>query len=285
MSERDFNLPLALKDPNLGPQLREQFANGPGREFLPARLQELFQFKDKYGPRLGQIGDWTKGEIEILNNPEEIFAAEEAAANQLIRQGLSEEEARLRTQAGIRAQTRWGVSICDAVKFPGGFLGTYVREISWPQLEQGLDGIAVIPVLEDGRVAIPATYRHATRRWGLEIPKGGTDPDGITNTIKRELSQEAGVEIIGEAVKLGTYTPDNGILASNVPLFLARVRIVGQPIPEESEAIGKLLLFTKEELLIALNNGTHTDSEGKIYDFTDGFTKDAIRTAIHRGLI
>lgn len=285
MSERDYNIPIALENPTLGPQLRDLFAEGKGHEFLPFRLQKLFAFKEKHAHRLGPKGDWTKGEIEILENPIDIFGAEKAAIGQLMRQGIPEEEAYQRISAGIKSQSRWGVSICDAVRFPSGTLGTYVREISWPNLETGVDSVAVIPVLEHGRIALPITFRHAIRQLGLEIPKGGTEPEGVAATIKRELSEEAGVEIIGEPEEIGIYTPDNGILASNVPLFLARVRIVGQAIPEESEAIGKLLLLTKEELLKALNDGIHTDSEGKVYNFTDGFTKVALLTAIQRGLI
>ena len=279
-SKEDYNIPEALRDPNLGPQLKKLFKEDKGHEFLPPRIQELFQFKTKWGEKLGPNGDSSKGEIEILDNPEDIFAAEEAAANQLIKQNVPEKEARKRTKAGIRNESRWGVSICDAVRFPGGALGTYVREISWPQLEYGLDGIAVIPVLEDGRIALPATYRHSTRRWGLEIPKGGTEPEGIVKTIERELSGEAGAELLGEPERIGSNTPDNGILASNVPLFIARVRIVGKAIPEESEAIGKLHLFKPEELKDAVLNESHIDSEGKTYDTTDSFTQIALLRAL-----
>lgn len=282
MSERlDWGLPQTLEDPTLGPQMRELFARGKGHEFLPPRIQELFAFKQKYGHRLGQKGDWTKGEIEILDNPVDILVAEKAAINQLVRQGVPEEEATQRVSVGIKAQTRWGISICDAVKFPGGAMGTYVREISWPQLELGLDGIAVIPVLEDGRIILTASYRHATRSWGLEIPKGGTDPEGITRTIKRELPEEAGVEIIGEPKLVGYNTPDNGILASKVPVYFARVRILGQPIPEESEAIGGLVIMNKAELKKALADGEYTDSNGRKYDLTDSFTQITFTKALN----
>lgn len=286
MPERlDWGLSRALEDPNLGPQLKNLFTQGEGGEFLPPRIQELFAFKEKYGHRLGEKGDWTQGQIEILDNPVDILAAEKAAINQLVRQGVPEEEATQRVSVGIKAQTRWGVSICDAVKFPNGALGTYVREISWPQLEQGLDGIAVIPVLEDGRVTLTASYRHATRKWGLEIPKGGTDPEGIATTIKRELSEEAGVEIIGEPELIGHDTPDNGILASKVPVYFAKVRIIGQPIPEESEAIGDLVIMTKAQLQKALADGQYTDSNGRKYDLTDSFTQIAFTQALTKGLI
>lgn len=286
MSERlDWGLSQTLEDPTLGSQLKDLFAQGRGREFLPSRLQKYFTFREKWGEKLGPLGNTQNGEIEIFLNPIDIFAAEKAAIGQLMRQGLSEDEAAKRIQVGVRNESRWGVSICDAVRFPSGALGTYVREISWPQLEQGLDGIAVIPVLEDGRIILTASYRHATRRWCLEIPKGGTDPEGIAITIKRELLEEAGVEIIGEPKLVGYNTPDNGILASRVPVYFARVRIIGQPIPEESEAIGGLVIMNKTEFKKALADGEYTDSSGKKYDLTDSFTQITFNQAITKRLI
>ncbi len=285
MAERlDWGFTQALEDQTVGPQLRDLFAEGEGREFLPPRILNYFAFYEKYKDRLGENGSSQNGEIEILTNPIDIFAAEKAGIGQLTRQGLSEEEAAKRIQVGVRNESRWGASVCDAVRFPGGALGTYVREISWQQLEQGVDGIAVIPVLEDGRIVMVKNYRHATRRWTLQIPRGGTEPEGVAATIKRELSEEAGVEIIGNPQLIGHDTPDDGILASKVPVYFATVRILGQPIPEESEAIGGLVIMTKYELNEALIAGQHT-VEGKTYDLSDSFTQTSFAQAVNQELL
>lgn len=283
----DWGLLEAKNNPEVAPQLTKLFSEGKGEFLLPPRIQEYLAFRRKYAERLGPKGDWTKDEIEILEDPLDILAAEQAAVMQLARQGFPEQEARERVQVGIRAKTRWGVSVCASVKFPGrGVLGTYVSEISWGQLETGVVGVAILPQLEDGRFILTKAFRHATRDSVLEIPRGATDPGAsVRTTIERELRGEGGVELMENPSDLGLYTPDSGILASRVPLFLAKVRIVGKQIPEESEAIGGLALLTKEQLQEALKEGRYIDSEGKAYDFTDGFTQTAFKKAADLGLI
>lgn len=253
---------------------------------MPSRIQEYFAFRRKYAERLGPKGDSTKGEIEILDNPIDIFQAEQTAAQRLINRGMPEKEAIKRVQVGVRAEDQWGAKISDAVKFPGGAFGTYVRDISWGKLETGTVGVAILPQLEDGRFVLTKAFRHATRDLVLEIPRGGMDVGAsIVNTIKRELKEEGGVELAVDPVDLGSYAPDTGILESRVPLHFAKVRITDKPIPEESEAIGGLALLTKEQLQKALIHEKYTDSEGKTYDFTDGFTQTAFKKAQDLGLI
>ena len=276
----DHGLLEARNDPSLGPQLAILLSEGKGEFLLPPRIQEYFAFRRKYADKLGPKGDSAKGEIEIVDNPLEILAAEKTAAQRLINRGLPEDEAIKRVQVGVRAEDQWGAKICDAVKFPGGAFGTYVRDISWGKLETGTVGVAILPQLEDGRFVLTKAFRHATRDSVLEIPRGGMDVGAsIINTIKRELREEGGVELVVDPVDLGQYTPDSGILESRVPLYHAKVKITGKEIPEETEAIGGLVLMTKGQLAEALKEGKYTDSEGKTYDLTDGFSQTAFKKA------
>lgn len=283
----DWGLLEARNNPEVAPQITQLFSEGKGEFLLPPRIQEYLDFSRQYKDKLGPKGDWTKGEIEILENPLDMLTAEQAAVIQLTNQGIADQEARERAQVGIRAKTRWGVSVCAPVKFPGrGALGTYVSEISWGQLETGVVGVAILPQLEDGRFILTKAFRHATRDSVVEIPRGATDPGAsVRTTIERELRGEGGVELMENPSDLGLYTPDSGILASRVPLFLAKVRIVGKQIPEESEAIGGLALLTKDQLQEALKEGRYIDREGKTYDFTDGFSQTAFKKAADLGLI
>lgn len=282
----DWGLLEAGNDPNLGPQLERLLTEGKGEFLLPPRIQKYLAFRRTHAERLGPKGDSTKGEIEILDNPLEILTAEKTAAQRLINRGLTEEEAIKRVQVGVRAEDQWGAKICDAVKFPGGAFGTYVRDVSWGKLETGTVGVAILPQLEDGRFVLTRAFRHATRDWVLEIPRGGMDVGAsIVNTIKGELKKEGGVELAVDPVDLGQYAPDSGILESRVPLYHAKVKITGKEIPEETEAISGLVLLTKEQLSDVLREGKYTDSQGKTYDCTDGFTQAAFNKAHNLGLI
>lgn len=285
-SKPDWGLLEAGNNPEIASQLTQLFSEGKGEFLLPPRIQEYFTFRRKYAERLGLKGDSTKGEIEILDNPLEILAAEQTAAQRLINRGMPEEEAIKRVQVGVRTEDQWGAKISDAVKFPGGAFGTYVRDISWGKLETGTVGVAILPQLENGRFVLTKAFRHATRDSVLEIPRGGMDVGAsIINTIKRELKEEGGVELVVDPVDLGQYTPDSGILESRVPLYHTKVKITGKEMPEETEAIGGLVLLTKEQLSDVLKEGKYTDSEGKNYDVTDGFTQTAFKKAQDLGLI
>lgn len=287
----DFGLSDALQDSNLGPQLGDMFAEGSGREFLPPRLQTYLTFREKNDERLGPKGDASKGEIELLDNPVDILAAERSATAQMVRQGWDEARAVKATAVGIRDENRWGTLVCDPVKFPGGALGTYVRLISHSEQEsatneeKGAAGIAVLPQLEDGRIALMATYRHATRSWALQIPKGAINPgDTILRTVQKELGEETGAELDGDPTHLGYIIPDDGILSSQVPLFFAKVKITGEPIPEESEAIGSLHLLSIGDATRLVNEGKY-ENDGKVYDLGDSFTQAALFQASSQGLI
>lgn len=282
----DYGFLETRNDPNLGPQLEGLFSEDKGEFLLPPRIQEYLAFRRKYSDKLGPDGDSTKGEIEILNNPLEILAAEKIAAQRLINRGMPEGTAIKRVQVGLRAEDQWGAKICDAVKFPGNALGTYVRDISWGKLETGTTGVAILPRLTDGRIVLTKAFRHATRDWVLEIPRGGMGVgSSIINTIKRELKEEGGAELVIDPIDLGLYTPDSGILESTVPLYHALVKITGTAIPEETEAIGGLVLLRPYEALKALEEGNYTDAQGKLYHFTDGFTQTAFKKAEDLGLI
>ncbi|MFD3440639.1 NUDIX hydrolase [Streptomyces sp. NPDC058685] len=156
----------------------------------------------------------------------------------------------------------------DAVRFPDGRRGTYVRIL------KASDGAAcaVLPVL-DGRVALLENYRHAIRSWVLEIPRGfGTDGLSAHENALKELREE----ICGEVASLtpiGSVHPDTGMQADAVPLFLARLESFGAV--ETSAGIRRVVLLTTDDVNRKIADGT----------LADGFTLAALIQARVRGLL
>src|SRR5262245_35313789 len=109
-------------------------------------------------------GRASEGEVEILSEPGEVEQALDAARRQLRAQDLPEEWA----DTGKVFEDQYVTLYRDPVRFPGGQLGTYLR-ISWS--EKLGNGVVILPRLNNSFV-LTRHFRHATRAWHWEIPRG-----------------------------------------------------------------------------------------------------------------
>jgi 8-oxo-dGTP pyrophosphatase MutT (NUDIX family) len=83
-------------------------------------------------------------------------------------------------------------------------------------------GVAVLPVC-DGKLGLIKTYRHAVQADSWEIPRGFIE-EGESRSVSalRELEEETGLSCApGEIKFLGFVTPDAGILAARVQVYVA----------------------------------------------------------------
>ena len=199
-------------------------------------------------------GDHTAGEIEIVGEPKAVDAILEERRRMLDTQGFPGVEDKL----GVIVEDEYVVVVRDPVRFPSGKLGTYLRVIERPALD-GAAGVVVLPVRGD-KVFLREVFRHATRRWELELPRGFRKP-GVTlaQDVEREISEELGLAI-EETIPLGTVAPNTGLFAGTAETFL--VRLGGgdpQPHPEREEAFGAIVTLTLPELLEKVRSGAIRD--------------------------
>jgi ADP-ribose pyrophosphatase len=195
-------------------------------------------------------GSYQQGEIEVVVDPEQIAKIEEIQKKRLIRQGMPEPEAAQCSKTGIISKDTYWVWIRDAVYFPKGIPGTYDRLI---KLEGS--GAVMLPLLRNGRLVVNLTFRHATRSWELELPRGsGKKGETLEQTAIRELKEETGLEA-DTLVKLGELASNTGMNNAVVPVFLGRVSKQGLTDREYCEVIADVLSFTKEELKQGLLDG------------------------------
>lgn len=82
-------------------------------------------------------------------------------------------------------------------------------------------GVAVLPIVENS-VGLIRIYRPAIRGYSWEIPHGFAE-EGETELASavRELAEETGMEF-NNAESMGYITPDSGVLAARVHLYLAK---------------------------------------------------------------
>jgi len=83
-------------------------------------------------------------------------------------------------------------------------------------------GVAVLPIV-DGQIGLVRIYRPVLRAYSWEIPQGFLDEGESDNTSAiRELLEETGLSVEAKHFSsLGYITPDTGILAARVHIFLA----------------------------------------------------------------
>lgn len=97
------------------------------------------------------------------------------------------------------------------------------------------DGVAILPVTDDGDIVLVSQYRYPFGVEILEAPAGKVDGEephfdcGI-----RELSEETGYTA-DEMTYLGFVYPSPGCMTERIHLYLARGLHEGQAHPDEGE--------------------------------------------------
>ena len=199
----------------------------------------------------------------ILLDEEKIQEAEAQMAQRLKPKHLPTEWA----QVGIAYQDQYRMILRDAVRIPNGLLGTYVRIV-----RDGTPGVITLPVYQ-GQILLIRHFRHATRTWHLEIPRGfGENDFSSEENARRELKEEIGATI-SHLVSLGQVYPDTGALSEYNEFFYAEVESYGGI--ETDEAIVELLPtpLSQFERMIREN------------EIVDGLTLTAYALAKAKGLL
>jgi len=84
-----------------------------------------------------------------------------------------------------------------------------------------LGNVIVVPVLDDGRIALIRQYRYLQDRSGIEFPMGGILVDETPSQAAiRKLREEAGLESTNFS-KVGEFEPMQGLMKDRSNVFLA----------------------------------------------------------------
>jgi ADP-ribose pyrophosphatase len=162
----------------------------------------------------------------------------------------------------------------DLVEFPGGFRNGYIIIYNRAFLEKGSAGVVVLPE-RDGKILLMHNFRHATRQWHWEIPRGFGEP-GVSaeDQAKVEAKEEIGVEPENiELVALGTLYNNTGLEGNPIDLFFAHITTLG--ILNQEIGTDELRWVSVSELEKMIADG----------DITDGFTIATYVRAKLKGLI
>jgi ADP-ribose pyrophosphatase len=95
--------------------------------------------------------------------------------------------------------------------------------------------VVIIALDTNGEVFLVRQYRHAVRRYLLELPAGGLEPgEEPLATAQRELREEVGLEA-GTWTALGYFFSSPGFANEILHVFLAEDLRPGRADPDEDE--------------------------------------------------
>jgi ADP-ribose pyrophosphatase len=156
----------------------------------------------------------------------------------------------------------------DDVLVAGAIPARFLRIVE----REGKPGAAVLARC-GGKYALVLNDRYATGDWEWGIPRGFAHSGDPEHTARNELSEELGGRP-RELVPLGIVTPNSGLLAARVHLYLAEFDDeVAAPVDPVEIAMVRWISLPELYTEIA---------DGRI---TDGFTLSAIAQATVRGVL
>ena len=117
----------------------------------------------------------------------------------------------------------------DTVRLPNGHSAT--RE-----LVRHNGAVAIVPLLDDGRVIVEKQFRYPHDEVIVEIPAGKLDgPDEIPEEAAlRELREETGVEA-KELIPMGTFYPTSAYSTETIWMYLAKGLTFGEQKLDDDE--------------------------------------------------
>ena len=196
--------------------------------------------------------DWfanPTGGVQIVRDPGQIERIERELGDRYRQRGLPAEW----SEIGVRYQDPYIRLLRDAVIFPDGSAGIHHRVVRW---RPNPAGVAVLATLEK-RILLLRHFRHPTRQWHWEVPRGSIEPGRTTEeAVVAELREEAQAEV-SDVIELGMLHGATGLMAASVVLFAARLTCIGAPALDEG--ITETRLVTSLEFEDMLRNSEITD--------------------------
>ena len=214
-----------------------------------------------------EIFDNTEAFLTIVTDENIINSWTSNKKDELQRNGLPQNWGEI----GVVYEDQYIVILRDLVRLPDGNLGSHIRILHSADLRGG-QATVILPII-DNKILLLRQFRHPTRMWHLEFPRGFGKPNtSPEENAKDELLEEIGAEIF-ELENLGEYHSNTGFIGARVQLYLARLKSIG--LAKTSEGIESYDLFDLIDVEAMIRES----------EITDGYTIAAFVRARLKGLL
>lgn len=116
------------------------------------------------------------------------------------------------------------------------------------QYVKHIGSVAILPVLDDGRICLIRSRRLTVGETLIEVPAGTREPnEPPLETARRELAEETGYRATSFE-ELAAYFPSPGVLSERMWIFVAKGLTEGPPAREANEEIDNLVVSWDEAL-------------------------------------
>lgn len=120
--------------------------------------------------------------------------------------------------------------------------------------------VAVVPILNDGRIVLVKQFRYPIGKVTLEIPAGKLDGnESPAACVARELREETGY-VAEEIVKLTSIYTAPGFSNEIIHLYIAKKLKLNEACPDEDEFVD-VEVYGREEISKMINCGTINDAK------------------------
>jgi ADP-ribose pyrophosphatase len=203
--------------------------------------------------------------IRIETVPGSIRQIEEIIGARYASRGQPEEWARV----GILYEDPYIVLLRDAVTFPDGSPGIHHRVL---RRSGEPAGVAMMPIL-DGKLVLVRHYRHPTRSWHWEFPRGAIEPGQTPMAAARcELLEEISA-VVQSIEPIGIIHGASALMGMSVVMFAAYVTSIGRTALQDGIAATEIVSVRAFETMV---------KDGEV---TDSFTLGCFLNARLRGLL
>jgi ADP-ribose pyrophosphatase len=193
--------------------------------------------------------------LKIISNESSVFTWQKKRLGFLKKNSLPISWADI----GVILDDPYILIIRDLVEFPNKQLNGYIRIYNQAYLKGGAAGCVILPIKEK-KILLIHNFRHATRSWHWEIPRGFGEPELTASELARmEMKEEVGLDI-EELVDLGIVYNNTGLEGNPISVFLASVN--DEPLINTGIGIDSIRWVDVGQLEEMINCG----------DITDGFT-------------
>jgi ADP-ribose pyrophosphatase len=190
------------------------------------------------------------GGIAIATDPAGIAQIERTMADRFAARGQPRDWAR----AGLFYEDPYLMVLRDAVIFPNGEPGLYHRAIG---KHDGPTGVAILG-RHRGDFILVRHFRHPTRAWHLEIPRGAIEHGETARQMAQvEISEEIG-GTISAMTQMGLLHGGSAFMRHSVVLVFAELAEIGTPAL--GEGIAEIVPVAPTKLEEMIRDSTITDS-------------------------